>query len=233
MSVEHEFLRSQIRAPRQRRFAYLGPEATFTEAALRSLAEAVEAERVPFQTVAAPFAAVRDGSMEAAMATLENSVEGPAPATLAELVVGDHGDAVTRFVLLRRPGPPPRIRADRTSILAMADRDQPGWRAAAFQSRESIRDRAVADSAATTSSSIAKAMYWTAQSRTRSKASSGTARRFVFSGAIRAHPARMRRYGPNDGRGSLRIPHRANRRAAVDARHAALHHGATSRERAT
>lgn len=35
MSVEHEFLRSQIRAPRQRRFAYLGPEATFTEAALR------------------------------------------------------------------------------------------------------------------------------------------------------------------------------------------------------
>jgi prephenate dehydratase len=226
MSVEHEILRCQIRAPRPRRYAYLGPEATFTEAALRSLPEALEAEHIPFATVAAAFAAVREGSVEAAMAPLENSVEGPVPATLAELVVGDplhivaetemrvefllvaapharlsdlravlshphalaqcgrwlrqwlphvrleaasstaaaarsvaeagsgsglaavaappalerykldalandigdRGDAVTRFVLLRRPGPPPpRSGADRTSILAMADHDHPGW----------------------------------------------------------------------------------------------------------
>lgn len=209
-----------------KRYAYLGPEGTFTEAALRTLPGAAEAECIPFPTVSAALNAVRDGAVDAAMAPLENSIEGAVPATLAEFVtadplhivaeahvkveftlvapqgtrlddirsvlthphayaqcrrwlqqwlpdarqesasstaaaarqvaeagpkaglaaiaapiaaqryglealandIGQRGDAVTRFVLLRRPGSPtPRSGADRTSILAMADHDHPGW----------------------------------------------------------------------------------------------------------
>lgn len=42
--------------------------------------------------------------------------------------IGQRADAVTRFVLVRRPGPPAaRTGADRTSIVAMAKGDRPGW----------------------------------------------------------------------------------------------------------
>jgi prephenate dehydratase len=81
--------KSATEAPRTRRYAYLGPEATFTEAALRTLPEAAEAECVPFPSVAAALGAVRDGVVDAAMAPLENSIEGAVPATLAEFDSND------------------------------------------------------------------------------------------------------------------------------------------------
>ncbi|MGD1053814.1 MAG: prephenate dehydratase domain-containing protein, partial [Candidatus Dormibacteria bacterium] len=44
------------------RYAYLGPQGTFAETAVRSLPESGEAELIPVETVADAFAAVRDGS---------------------------------------------------------------------------------------------------------------------------------------------------------------------------
>ncbi|WP_084572759.1 prephenate dehydratase [Methylocapsa aurea] len=207
------------------RYGYLGPEATFTEAALRSLPETAGAEYVAYPSASAALGAVRSGAVDAAMLPLENSVEGGVPATLREFVsddplqivaeanlkvefalmgnpgarvhtikqvfthshahgqcrrwqrewlpaaqfestpstaaaaleiaqrggrdiaaiaavvaaeryglevlasdIGDRANVVTRFVLLRRPGPlAPRTGADRTSIVAMASGDRPGW----------------------------------------------------------------------------------------------------------
>lgn len=71
------------------RYGYLGPEATFTEAALRTLPGVDEAECISFPTVAAALGAVRNGSIDAAMAPLENSIEGGVPATMAEFLSSD------------------------------------------------------------------------------------------------------------------------------------------------
>jgi prephenate dehydratase len=76
-------------APRgPERYAYLGPEGTFTEAALRSLPEAAGAELVPCLSVPDALDGVRRGEVAAAMVPLENSVEGTVTATLDELAGG-------------------------------------------------------------------------------------------------------------------------------------------------
>jgi len=54
------------------RYAYLGPEGTFAEIALRSLPESRDADLIPVETVADAFAAVRDGSVEGAVVPFEN-----------------------------------------------------------------------------------------------------------------------------------------------------------------
>ncbi|WGW11223.1 prephenate dehydratase [Saxibacter everestensis] len=69
----------------QQRFGYLGPEATFTEAALLKLDEARGAERVPMPNVLVALDAVRTGDIDAAVVPIENSVEGGVPATLDAL----------------------------------------------------------------------------------------------------------------------------------------------------
>ncbi|WP_435112076.1 prephenate dehydratase [Nocardiopsis synnemataformans] len=72
------------------RYAYLGPEGTFTEAALRDLRpDAPDGARVPCEGVAAVFDAVRSGAVDGGVVPLENSVEGGVSATIAELVNGD------------------------------------------------------------------------------------------------------------------------------------------------
>jgi prephenate dehydratase len=72
------------------RYAYLGPEGTFTEAALRALApDAPADELLPCSGVDAVFAAVRGGAADSGVVPLENSVEGGVSATIAELVNGD------------------------------------------------------------------------------------------------------------------------------------------------
>lgn len=65
--------------------AYLGPEGTFAEAAVRSMAHLAGAKLEPVPTVIAAMDLVRDGTVEAAVVPIENSVEGSVPGTLDEL----------------------------------------------------------------------------------------------------------------------------------------------------
>jgi prephenate dehydratase len=92
------------------RYAYLGPEGTFTEQALRSLPAAARAELQPCATVTIALDAVRDGHADGAVVPIENSVEGSVPVTLDELATGEPL-MITReitvpiaFSLLARPG---------------------------------------------------------------------------------------------------------------------------------
>ncbi len=71
------------------RFAYLGPEGTFAEAALSSVAASSEGARYPQPSVAAALTAVRSGDADAALVPMENSVEGSVPATMDGLADGD------------------------------------------------------------------------------------------------------------------------------------------------
>ncbi|URM90607.1 prephenate dehydratase [Streptomyces sp. MRC013] len=92
------------------RFTYLGPEGTFTEAALRTLPEAATRELVPAVSVPAALDAVRNGEAAAALVPIENSVEGGVTATLDELASGRplviYREVLLpiAFALLVRPG---------------------------------------------------------------------------------------------------------------------------------
>ncbi|MDG4763128.1 prephenate dehydratase [Solwaraspora sp. WMMD406] len=196
------------------RFAYLGPEGTFTEQALRTIPAAERGARIPARSVAEALDAVRARTVDAALVPLENSIGGAVGVTFDELSSGgpliiteevvlpvefvlagragttleqvasigahpqastqcrgwlrrqvpdativdvlsngaaaagaaagdydaaicapigvdghglrvladkiaDHGDAVTRFVLVRRPGPPPPPTGDDVTSLAV------------------------------------------------------------------------------------------------------------------
>ena len=92
------------------RYAYLGPEGTFAEAALRTLPAASRGDLQPHASVTAALEAVRRGEADHALVPIENSVEGSVSATLDELAVGDPL-MVTRevllpvsFALMARPG---------------------------------------------------------------------------------------------------------------------------------
>ncbi len=95
------------------RYAYLGPEGTFTEQALRSLPAAVKADLQPCSTVTVALDSVRGGEADGAVVPIENSVEGSVPVTLDELATGEPL-MITRemtvpiaFSLLARPGTDP------------------------------------------------------------------------------------------------------------------------------
>ncbi|MGW3623176.1 prephenate dehydratase [Streptomyces sp. NPDC000880] len=91
-------------------YTYLGPEGTFTEAALRTLPEAATRELVPMVSVPAALDAVRNGDAAAALVPIENSVEGGVTATLDELASGEplmiYREVLLpiTFALLVRPG---------------------------------------------------------------------------------------------------------------------------------
>jgi prephenate dehydratase len=92
------------------RYAYLGPEGTFTEQALRTLPAAARAHLQPCATVTLALDAVRTGEADGAVVPIENSVEGSVPVTLDELATGEPL-MITRevtvpvaFSLLARPG---------------------------------------------------------------------------------------------------------------------------------
>lgn len=91
-------------------YAYLGPEGTFTEAALLQVPGADTAERVPAATVNAALDLVRSGRVTAAMVPIENSVEGGVSATLDSIAGGDPLRIIREvlvpvsFVLVVRPG---------------------------------------------------------------------------------------------------------------------------------
>jgi prephenate dehydratase len=81
------------------RYAYLGPEGTFAEAALRTIPEVGDGTTLPQPTVHAAIEAVRSGVADAAVVPLENSVEGSVATTLDELATG-HPLQIAREVLL-------------------------------------------------------------------------------------------------------------------------------------
>jgi prephenate dehydratase len=95
------------------RYAYLGPEGTFTETALRSLPAAAKATLMPYGSVGAALGAVRDGSADGAVVPIENSVEGAVAVTLDELASGEplvitrEVHVEVQFALLARPGTDP------------------------------------------------------------------------------------------------------------------------------
>ncbi|WP_426939509.1 prephenate dehydratase [Pseudarthrobacter sp. S3] len=91
-------------------YAFLGPEGTFTEAALMQVPDAANATRNPASTVNAALDMVRDGSADAAMVPIENSVEGGVTATLDAIAGGQELRIIREvlvpisFVLVARPG---------------------------------------------------------------------------------------------------------------------------------
>jgi prephenate dehydratase len=92
------------------RFAYLGPEGTFAEAALSRAVSAPDGARAAYPSVPAALEAVRAGEADAALVPMENSVEGSVPATMDGLWDGDPLVVVREvflpvaFVLAARPG---------------------------------------------------------------------------------------------------------------------------------
>jgi prephenate dehydratase len=91
-------------------YAFLGPEGTFTEAALMQVPDAAQATRVPSSNVNAALDKVRGGSAFAAMVPIENSVEGGVTATLDAIAGGKELRIIREvlvpisFVLVARPG---------------------------------------------------------------------------------------------------------------------------------
>jgi prephenate dehydratase len=70
------------------RYAYLGPEGTFTEAALAAFDAGAPPDAVPCPSIQAALDAVRAGDAERAIVPIENSVEGGVTATLDDLATG-------------------------------------------------------------------------------------------------------------------------------------------------
>lgn len=92
------------------RYAFLGPEGTFAHAAALQLLAGRDAELVPQASVTRAIDAIHDGTVEAAVVPLENSVEGGVPATLdalageQPLVILAESYLAVVFDLLARPG---------------------------------------------------------------------------------------------------------------------------------
>ncbi|QZY53194.1 prephenate dehydratase [Leucobacter tenebrionis] len=100
---------SQSPAP-VRRYSYLGPAGTFTEAALKQVPEAAGQEWNPVANLGEALNDVVTGYSDAAMIAIENSIDGgvtvaqDALATIPGLrIVGEYLVPV-RFVLVARPG---------------------------------------------------------------------------------------------------------------------------------
>jgi prephenate dehydratase len=73
------------------RYAYLGPEGTFTEAAVASLPEARAGgslQAVPYPSIGAVLTAVRTGEADRGVVPVESSVEGIVTATVDDLASG-------------------------------------------------------------------------------------------------------------------------------------------------
>src|SRR5271155_1950764 len=89
-------------------YAYLGPEGTFSEAALRAVDAGAEPLSCP--TIQAALGCVRDGTAERAVVPIESSVEGVVTATLDDLATGNDLVILAElqipiaFALLAAPG---------------------------------------------------------------------------------------------------------------------------------
>src|SRR3954453_6387021 len=94
------------------RYAYLGPEGTFCEAALLSLPAAKTGDPMPCVSVADALDAARRGDAAGTVVPLENSVEGSLAEPLDEHATGEPLQIVREvllevsFALMARPGTP-------------------------------------------------------------------------------------------------------------------------------
>lgn len=135
------------------RYAYLGPEGTFAEAALRTIPEVADGSTHPAKTVHAAIEAVRAGTADAAVVPLENSVEGSVASTLDELATGAPLRIVREvllpvtFSLLVRPG------TDAAAVATVATHPH-----AEAQTRRWLREHLPAADVSLTSSTAAAAM---------------------------------------------------------------------------
>jgi prephenate dehydratase len=92
------------------RIAYLGPQGTFCEAALLTMAAWQSSEHIPAVSVQAAIDAVRADDVDLALIPIENSVEGSVSITLDELAKGvrlvivDEVALPVTFTLMGRPG---------------------------------------------------------------------------------------------------------------------------------
>lgn len=91
--------------------AFLGPAATFTEAAMRAMPSVGDVKTIPMPTVEAVLDAVRTGEAAAGVVPIENSLEGPVPTTLdalarddSPLVIVEEWALPVQFALMARPG---------------------------------------------------------------------------------------------------------------------------------
>ncbi|ABM07728.1 MULTISPECIES: prephenate dehydratase [Micrococcaceae] len=91
-------------------YTFLGPQGTFTEAALMQVPGAADATRIPCTNVNTALERVRAGEADAAMVPIENSVEGGVTATLDAIATGQELRIIREalvpitFVLVARPG---------------------------------------------------------------------------------------------------------------------------------
>ncbi len=88
-----------VSAMTQRRIAYLGPEGTFTEEALRSQPDLLDAEFVPMRTFVDVLNATQDGDVDLGFVAIENAIEGTVNVTLDTLAF-DTDLAIQREVVL-------------------------------------------------------------------------------------------------------------------------------------
>ncbi len=92
------------------RYAYLGPQGTFTEMALRAMVPAETVEDLPQPDVLTALGAVRSGAADYAVVAIENTVEGGVTATLdalaegAPLVILEEAIVPVVFELVARQG---------------------------------------------------------------------------------------------------------------------------------
>jgi len=95
------------------RYAYLGPEGTFTEAAVASLPEARSGghvQAVPYPSIGAVLTAVRSGDADRGVVPVESSVEGIVTATVddlangKDLLIAAETQLEIEFALLARAG---------------------------------------------------------------------------------------------------------------------------------
>ncbi len=69
----------------QRRIAYLGPEGTFTEEALRSQHDLLDAELIPMRTFVDVLGATQEATVDLGFVAIENAIEGTVNVTLDTL----------------------------------------------------------------------------------------------------------------------------------------------------
>ncbi|HET7721408.1 MAG TPA: prephenate dehydratase domain-containing protein, partial [Acidimicrobiales bacterium] len=81
------------------RVAYLGPPGTFTEEALLSQPDLVDAELVAMRSMPEVLAATSSGEVDLGFVALENSIEGSVTLVLDQLVF-DHELLIQREVVL-------------------------------------------------------------------------------------------------------------------------------------